>query len=594
VKIYAHRVDDTYNASHRILESLSRNGNRSSYEDEEEGEDDGNKENDGENKEGTKTKTRRPKQATECQTIEKNPTALNALKLENEYTFDPLFQKISKAFDEGGAKGMLLYNMRVSTSCCSLYFPEKSLAKDMTKNQQENMAFNKSQTHLVNMKDLVKRSGLTKEKVASLSICSQLSNYREALQYPKTQIGLTLTDEQMIPFQTGGSSYSQSSSQPFQHQQQEKSFENDFAVDDIPMGATDYYDDMGDVGGFDDFGATTNDEDGNGGSGVDRQSSGSSLEVPAVKKASTTDDEHDEEMEQIATRLPWLVNREDIQRNQEEVIKPILESFNHLQLNKHNEYDYFTIDELNSSSNAWAGAKHWKYACRKQQQQQQKTGGVSAVPSLDDGSSLATGSTTVQDVEGAVGAKKKSASVKSKAKALSSMTTGLKFTLEKVEESTFGKVSTAKRSTDSTLLTKNAIAKMKSEAKDTLLPKDEKLKVSDLSRLYLLSDYSLTKTSVSGPSSPSNEIQGHSSVTGNNSTQFHFSEGANNNNYNDYQDDYYGGEGGGADYDYPPAASDLPPVVEMPEKPVKIFEGLDIDHDNLVQATRKVDKIDIK
>jgi hypothetical protein len=472
----------------------------------------------------------------------------------------------------------------------------------MTKNQQENMAFNKSQTHLVNMKDLVKRSGLTKEKVASLSICSQLSNYREALQYPKTEIGLTLTDEQMIPFQTGCSSaYSQSSSQPFQ-QQQEKSFENDFAVDDIPMGATDYYDDMGDVGGFDDFGATTNDEEGNGGgSGVDRNSSGSSLEVPAVKKASTTDDEHDEEMEQIATRLPWLVNREDIQRNQEDVIKPILESFNHLQLNKHNEYDYFTIDELNSSSNAWAGAKHWKYACRKQQQQQQKTVGISAVPSVDDGSSLATGSTTVQDVDNtAGGTKKKSASVKSKAKALSSMTTGLKFTLEKVEESTFGKVSTAKRSTDSTLLTKNAIAKMKSEASDTLLPKDEKLKVSDLSRLYLLSDYSLTKTSVSGPISPSNEIQGHSSVTGNNSTQFHFSdnhgknEGTNNNTNNDYQDDYYGGGGGDDDYDYPPATTDLPPVVEMPEKPVKVFEGLEIDQDNLVQATRKVDKIDIK
>jgi hypothetical protein len=44
-------------------------------------------------------------------TVEKNPENLNAVKLDHEYSFDPMFQKMSKAFDEGGAKGMLLYNM---------------------------------------------------------------------------------------------------------------------------------------------------------------------------------------------------------------------------------------------------------------------------------------------------------------------------------------------------------------------------------------------------------------------------------------------------------------------------------------------------
>lgn len=56
---------------------------------------------------GTKTTSR----ATVAQTIERNPAALNAVKLENDYAVDPMFHKISKAFDEGGAKGMLMNNL---------------------------------------------------------------------------------------------------------------------------------------------------------------------------------------------------------------------------------------------------------------------------------------------------------------------------------------------------------------------------------------------------------------------------------------------------------------------------------------------------
>jgi condensin complex subunit 2 len=44
-------------------------------------------------------------------TLEKNTSALNATRLENEYFVDPMFQKMSKAFDEGGAKGMLMNNI---------------------------------------------------------------------------------------------------------------------------------------------------------------------------------------------------------------------------------------------------------------------------------------------------------------------------------------------------------------------------------------------------------------------------------------------------------------------------------------------------
>lgn len=113
VKIYSNRVDDTYATSHRILESLSRGGKH------EDGGDDtdafGEK---AKAKVGTKASSSR---LNATDTIERNPSALNAVKLENDYAFDPTFHKLSKAFDEGGAKGMLLYNMVSQMQSSSLY-----------------------------------------------------------------------------------------------------------------------------------------------------------------------------------------------------------------------------------------------------------------------------------------------------------------------------------------------------------------------------------------------------------------------------------------------------------------------------------------
>lgn len=112
VKIYSNRVDDTYAASHRILESLSRNANeRDADEDEDtsplEGDESG---------EPRKPKGRVGSKAASnklgvAKTIERNVSALNMVKLEHDYGVDPMFQKMAKAFDEGGAKGMIMYNM---------------------------------------------------------------------------------------------------------------------------------------------------------------------------------------------------------------------------------------------------------------------------------------------------------------------------------------------------------------------------------------------------------------------------------------------------------------------------------------------------
>lgn len=47
-------------------------------------------------------------------TLEKNLHNIDANKYDLEFDIDPLFQKTSAKFDEGGAKGLLLNNLSVS------------------------------------------------------------------------------------------------------------------------------------------------------------------------------------------------------------------------------------------------------------------------------------------------------------------------------------------------------------------------------------------------------------------------------------------------------------------------------------------------
>lgn len=104
IKIYAHRVDDTYATSHRILESLSRNNNGSGEDGQEL------------NSDGTRRVARVGSKAASSRlnisdTIERNVDHINASKVENDAFVDPMFHKMSQAFDEGGAKGMLMANL---------------------------------------------------------------------------------------------------------------------------------------------------------------------------------------------------------------------------------------------------------------------------------------------------------------------------------------------------------------------------------------------------------------------------------------------------------------------------------------------------
>ncbi len=102
VKIYSHRVDDTWSTSFRILENLSRGNNVSADADTDE---DGTK---AVARVGTKAMSNRLNLTS---TIEKNISNLNSDVLDTEHGADPMFHKMSQAFDEGGAKGMLMANL---------------------------------------------------------------------------------------------------------------------------------------------------------------------------------------------------------------------------------------------------------------------------------------------------------------------------------------------------------------------------------------------------------------------------------------------------------------------------------------------------
>jgi hypothetical protein len=47
---------------------------------------------------------------------------INIHKLDSAFDIDPLFHKMSKTFDEGGAKGLLLANLGVGTNGCNIVF----------------------------------------------------------------------------------------------------------------------------------------------------------------------------------------------------------------------------------------------------------------------------------------------------------------------------------------------------------------------------------------------------------------------------------------------------------------------------------------
>ena len=129
IKIYSTRVDAVHLDTYKVLGGLSRTNVEN---DEEEGKENqagrgGDQESDDDEdedeyrpgarrkKKGDKKKGRAGGSERKSATLEKNIKALNTDTLDLAFDIDPLFQKTSAEFDEGGAKGLLLNNLGIDT-----------------------------------------------------------------------------------------------------------------------------------------------------------------------------------------------------------------------------------------------------------------------------------------------------------------------------------------------------------------------------------------------------------------------------------------------------------------------------------------------
>lgn len=104
VRIYCSRVDSVHSSAFRVLGGLSRTTVPEQSEEEQ--------------TEHTTHEQQRKRRARAAgaTTLESNLSLITVKKLETDLAVDPLFHKMSAAFDEGGARGMLLNNLPIGAN----------------------------------------------------------------------------------------------------------------------------------------------------------------------------------------------------------------------------------------------------------------------------------------------------------------------------------------------------------------------------------------------------------------------------------------------------------------------------------------------
>uniref|UniRef100_A0A453PL39 Condensin complex subunit 2 n=1 Tax=Aegilops tauschii subsp. strangulata TaxID=200361 RepID=A0A453PL39_AEGTS len=145
VKIYSLRVDSVHSEAYKVLGGINRAG-RGEEADLGEGGDAEPAQEEGVNK---KDADRRISPAS---TLESSFEALNVKKFDAAFTVDPLYHQTTAQFDEGGAKGLLLYNLGVYGSCRVLFdsfeAPDKCILSDPEKAEVIDLSFAKGNISL--------------------------------------------------------------------------------------------------------------------------------------------------------------------------------------------------------------------------------------------------------------------------------------------------------------------------------------------------------------------------------------------------------------------------------------------------------------
>ncbi|XP_020098267.1 condensin complex subunit 2 isoform X2 [Ananas comosus] len=134
VKIYSARVDSVHSEAYKVLGGINRAG-REQEKEISEGD-----HIDTEQAEGLSKKDLERK-LSPVSTLESSFEALNVKKFDAAFTVDPLYHQTSAQFDEGGAKGLLLYNLGVYGGCRVLFdsfeAPENSILPETQTDKME-------------------------------------------------------------------------------------------------------------------------------------------------------------------------------------------------------------------------------------------------------------------------------------------------------------------------------------------------------------------------------------------------------------------------------------------------------------------------
>jgi len=304
-----------------------------------------------------------------------------------------MFHKICQAFDEGGAKGMLMNNLRLSSSSCSLsfHFPTSSSSPSTTFSSEDNFTSMSNDdvnvpdnennvitspvmtTNVllplkqINLGDLLSRAQITSNELSQLSICPMLDIYREQIQIPINHSSLSSI---ALNYSTEVNDYDIISGYENYH---DKHVENDHTNHFNLMISNTYNNTNNDIS--DNF--NNHDDNDNYDEGYDSfDDDMNQYDDNNLTTGTTNNDNNNNNTEPMGMgKLKW--DEKQLNKNNEKFAK----IDNHLNielemLSTHmeqilclstgpSEYSYFDTNAMFTTNNAWAGAKHWKYATRK-------------------------------------------------------------------------------------------------------------------------------------------------------------------------------------------------------------------------------------
>jgi len=115
-------------------------------------------------------------------------------KLDSAFDIDPLFHKMSKTFDEGGAKGLLLVNLGVGANGCNIVFDSKEEATSIAQEEEEKDDENNSnivarQEGMIDISSLTSKleSMLGDQAIEDIPLVPQLRSLRQEYEQLESQ-----------------------------------------------------------------------------------------------------------------------------------------------------------------------------------------------------------------------------------------------------------------------------------------------------------------------------------------------------------------------------------------------------------------------